>query len=371
MDTRSSRRPLMAGVAFAICGTTALAVDAAAVHLLAWHYASGPDGLLSLGAPLSGLGAATSGAILVAATLAWALGGVRPARVAVPALALAALGLGVDPLAQCISPYYDTRVQARMDEVERAVLERHERTRERQLDELERRFERPQRVVGLAGPFFHLEGGICARLEDADLWVPFAEFVRNHLIGERLEVEVAREACRTFTPGGGSGLAIADRAVDEEGLVFGDVPVRAYLAGVLLNPLFNTRECRTRHYEELAAVFESPQRVAGVHGIALHLESGLCVQVWRADQREAFEAFAREHLVGQHVRLEIPQHSAHAYVPGASCGILEPPAQRVDAFEVPYAPVPALVRLDGELLNLRFAHVGYRSELVPSAEAKR
>lgn len=117
---------------------------------------------------------------------------------------------------------------------------------------------------------------------------------------------------------------------------------------------------QTAHYDALRQRFRTPQRVAEARGKWLRLADGCVLElidVYRAAQDDrTFESWASENLVGREVRVALPDRSYFddSYVAGATKGFHNP-RPRDPGTGTQYGNIPAVVLLEGGIVNTRFS----------------
>jgi hypothetical protein len=113
--------------------------------------------------------------------------------------------------------------------------------------------------------------------------------------------------------------------------------------------------------------FRTPQRVVFARGPWLRLADGLVVSLLGSfgsrEDVDRFNAWVSANLVGRDVRVVLPDRVKfdNAYVPGMITGLsnLRPKDPETGT---PYGNVPAIVLLDGEIVNLRISKNAERDE---------
>lgn len=118
------------------------------------------------------------------------------------------------------------------------------------------------------------------------------------------------------------------------------------------------------HYSVLSEAFQQPQKIMAVDGQYVLLQDGnilqlLGLQLTRYNEAD-FADYAEAHLVGRTLKIDLPDHWGFAehYSPGARTGIFADKGlgwPRDPKRNVPYGVIPALIHVDGALVNSRFS----------------
>jgi hypothetical protein len=135
-------------------------------------------------------------------------------------------------------------------------------------------------------------------------------------------------------------------------------------------------ESKAVHYEALRRRFVTPQKViSAASGGYVRLADGNVIHLLEYGGtkagRDAFETWAAQNLVGRDVRVVLPERKYFdsKYIPGLRTGFVG--AHPIDPeTKTPYANIPGIIILDGEIVNERFQRFSGSSRFLREQVAK-